>query len=297
MKTASIINPLIKTLTAFSTSARTGSFTQASKVLGIPQKSVTRNVLYLEQHLGVSLFIRERGKLHLTLEGSELYHAISSSLAHIMTTVLEISQSEDKSTIVVGCPQLLLSWVSRRLKSLKKLVPSLEIELVGFENSNQDYQIEMDIIFAFGMGKWVGFESYLLFEEEVFPVCSPAFAEKFSLLRKPISVDDLSNLPLIHGDWDIGLTWQSWFACSGVEFRLYNDYRVQSHSYLICQEKAIKGDGIALAWTGIFQSDLNSGVLEEIPGLRVKTSIGFYMLLSSESSKYEIARQWWRIIS
>lgn len=290
-------NSIVKTLPAFSAAAKAESFVKASKILGIPQKSVSRYILHLEQYLGINLFMRERGKLQLTLEGSELYHATSSSFAHIMTVLNEISLSKDKTRFVIGCPQLLLSWLSRRLTCLKQLAPHFEIELVEFEYRNQNYQFEMDIIFAFGLGKWQGFESYLLFEEEVFPVCSPAFAAKFALSNNTISVEELTKLPLIHGNWALGLTWQSWFASLGVEYSPNGVNKEDLYSYLISQELAIRGDGIALAWAGVFQSNLNSGVLEEIPNLRTKSNIGYYMLLNPESPKNDIARKWWRMIS
>lgn len=297
MNNPSIINSVVKALPAFSATARSENLFKASLLIGIPKKSISRYIFGLEQYLERPLFIRQRGKLILTPEGEKLYDATSSGLSHIISTLDEITEFRGKTILVIGCPQELLSWLSSRLKYLKQLIPYAEIELITIEYKNQTMYEGVDIIFTFGMEKFRDVDSYLLFKEEVFPVCSPAVAERFDLLNRDVIAENLFDLPLIHGDWDVGMSWQNWFTNFGVNYHTYLDDMRQASSYLMSLEMAKNGDGIALAWTGIFQSQLNQGLLVALTHLSAKSHIGYYMNLKPESPLSEVAKKWWRLIS
>jgi DNA-binding transcriptional LysR family regulator len=59
----------IRGIVNFLQTAESGTFTAASKVLGISAVAVGKNVAALEQDLGVRLFQRTTRQLHLTNEG------------------------------------------------------------------------------------------------------------------------------------------------------------------------------------------------------------------------------------
>lgn len=295
MNNTSIINSVVKTLPAFLATARTTNFAKASIILGIPKKTIIRYISQLEENLEVTLFTRQRNQLYLTKEGKKLFCATSSSLGHIVTTLHGISHNLEP--LIIGCPQELYSWLTQRLKTLQQFLPNTEIELITHDGCHWYNQQNIDIIFAYGMGNWQGVESYLLFEEEVFPVCSPALAEKYSLLNDPVSPEQLVNLPLIHGSWTVGRSWQNWFAGFNVACGQDYDKKMQQTSYLMSLELAKQGEGVALAWSGVFEPQLYDNLLIEIPQLRLKSNIGYYMILQPETSFADIAKKWWRLIS
>ena len=57
-------------LRVFETVARTGGFTSAANELGVSQPAVSQNIAELEKITGGPLFIRERGGLSLTDNGT-----------------------------------------------------------------------------------------------------------------------------------------------------------------------------------------------------------------------------------
>ncbi|EAQ67723.1 Transcriptional Regulator, LysR family protein [Marinomonas sp. MED121] len=296
MKNVFVFNSIVKTLPAFLVAARTANFSKASSILGIPKKTLNRYISKLETYLEVTLFIRQRNQLYLTLEGEKLFSATSSSLGHIITTLHELSQSQQSECLKIGCPQELFSWLTYRLKSLQQLLPNIEIELITHESNRRYDKSDMDIAFAFGMGKWQGVESYLLFEEEVFPVCSPEFAKKHDLLGDTITPEQLINVPLVDGNWSVGRNWQGWFANFNLACTNGYEKRIQTSSYLMSLEMAKQGHGIALAWSEVFQPELYDGLLVEIPKLRLKSNVGYHMILQPENPFSEIAKKWWRLI-
>lgn len=56
-------------LKVFITVAKTGSFTKASKHLGISQPAVSQNISALEKETGATLISRNRGEATLTSQG------------------------------------------------------------------------------------------------------------------------------------------------------------------------------------------------------------------------------------
>ena len=52
--------PSLSLLAAFEAASRTGSVTAAARELGLTQGAVSRQILALEEQLGVALFLRER---------------------------------------------------------------------------------------------------------------------------------------------------------------------------------------------------------------------------------------------
>src|SRR4051812_10051047 len=59
-------------LDAFYHVARQGTFSKASKILGITQSALSQRIQNLEQELGTALFVRESSGVRLTDVGQEL---------------------------------------------------------------------------------------------------------------------------------------------------------------------------------------------------------------------------------
>lgn len=60
-------------LIAFTRAASLGSFSAASKALGISPSAVSKSIARLEKQMNLSLFTRTTRSLHLTQEGRVLY--------------------------------------------------------------------------------------------------------------------------------------------------------------------------------------------------------------------------------
>ena len=61
-----MLNPKLGTLL---TAAELGSFTRAAAALNFTQPAVSHHISQLERQLGVTLFVRAKGKISLTPEG------------------------------------------------------------------------------------------------------------------------------------------------------------------------------------------------------------------------------------
>ena len=69
----------------FSTIVKTGSFSEAALELDMSQSSISRQIISLEDELGVTLFSRKKRKIELTDAGSELFPQAEEILAQMQS--------------------------------------------------------------------------------------------------------------------------------------------------------------------------------------------------------------------
>lgn len=295
MLNESIIIPIINTLPVFLEVARTASFTKASINLGVSQPAVSRRVLMLEKHLGVTLFKRSKIALKLTLEGHKLYLATANGFKHIESKLDAIKPAISGGKIRIGCPAQLTPWLADKVLLLTDLLDFTDIELVsmGMQDASNRW---VDIVIRFGSGQWEGLHSECLIKEEIFPVCSPELEKNFNWLNKQLTVSDLVKFPLLPANRkeEGYVGWNEWFSLFGIAFSQSSQYDDFTYAYLLNIESAILGNGIMLAWKGSVESHINNGKLMELPGMRVEGDNGYHIVFQPDAWFADVVREWIR---
>jgi DNA-binding transcriptional LysR family regulator len=115
-------------ISAFTHSAREGSFTRAAERLGVTQSSVTQHVANLERTMGTKLFVRRRDGLELTRAGRELF-AVSDRLRTLEQLIEEkvANYSEIAAghlSVVANAPRPAMPAIAR----YTALFPRVQIE-------------------------------------------------------------------------------------------------------------------------------------------------------------------------
>ena len=285
---------ILNALPVFHSAARLGSFTKAGADLGMAQPSVSRFVGILENHIGARLFERRHNRIMLTAEGERLYEATTLGLGHIQTVIAEIRQLPVSNTVTIGCTHgFAHMWVLPRIGALQSLMPGKKIQITTSDHVAQYSTNDVDLAVRFGGGDWPGVEAHLLFDEEVFPVCSPEFAARHGLKGRDVEPGGLLDLPLLHQDqgengW---LCWRSWLAHFGIGFEAPQDiYNVYNYAFIL--QAAMEGDGIALAWRNLAEPYLINGWLVEMGSARARTGKGYYLVFAPGNQVAEAARIW-----
>lgn len=266
-------------LAAFEVAVDTGSFTAAAKTLRTTQPSISRHISAIENLLEVKLFNRLHHRVELTPAGHELYDAVKLGLGHIRYAANQIAAKDAPKTLTVGCTYGFAHlWLMPRFSDLQNLIPRQELRMVTAD-TNTIYDLnEVDFALRFGKGDWQDGESRLLFQEELFPVCTPEFARKHFDSSASVDPATLPGLPLIHikeekTSW---LSWRQWLALQGVDHTPPKGTYFYDN-YALTLQAAIEGRGVALAWLHLAEPPLKSGQLIELKGLRVKTDSGYYL--------------------
>ena len=169
--------PPLDPLIAFEAAARLLSFTRAGKELHLTQAAISQQIRNLEQSLQVNLFTRSHRAVQLTNEGRELQHTVSTILRQLAGATMDIKNVEFTEELIIGCDQSFATyWLGPNLPSLRVSLPDVTLRLIATDEENASLGGETQISILHGDGNWPGYQTHQLFDEEVFPVCSPDFS-------------------------------------------------------------------------------------------------------------------------
>lgn len=269
--------PSMTALLEFEAVARLSSFTLAGQELGVTQAAVSKQVKFLEQTLGTPLFHRLHRAIRLTHEGQALYAVVTESMQRIAATFDRIAAGAAEQEVVLACTSAFTQLrVLPRLTALRQTLPNLQLRLATPQHH------DVDLAVRYGNGKWDDGTSILLFNEEVFPVCSPAWLAGHPA---PVVLEDLYPVQLIDFDATLEgwLTWSSWFkALDTTPPKLTCNLRCSLYADTI--QAALQGHGIALGWGRLIDHLLASGELVRVGDYSVKPRDAYYLVVPNGRS-------------
>ncbi len=286
-------------LNAFEIAVDKGSFTKAAESLGTTQPSVSRHIASLENILEVQLFNRLHHRVELTPAGQEFYDAVKLGLGHIRQAANHISTKRTPRTLLIGCTYGFAHlWLMPRFSALQKFMPDHEFRMATADTTTIFDLQEVDFALRFGTGDWGDGHSQKLFGEELFPVCSPEFAQQHFGGCANVEPSSLVSVPLIHEreekySW---LSWQQWLGHHGVDYTPAPDTYYYDN-YALSLQAAMEGQGVALAWLHLVEPPLKSGQLVELTGLRVTTECGYYLAYRRHHPQADSVVNWFKTMA
>jgi DNA-binding transcriptional LysR family regulator len=274
--------PSMKALIAFEAAFRLGSMTAAAQEQGTTQPVISQRIRVLEESIGRVLFDRSGNRLSPTDQGRFLYGELSSALASINSAVETL---RDEALDVQ--PNLLIAthfgfahaWLLPRLGDLQQAFPRYSFDITPVDSDSALDMVEADISIRFGQLTGARQNEIQLAQEEVFPICSPAFAQRFGLAER-INEDMLARVPVLHMDqnnprW---LDWSRWCLLAGLA-PLQGAAKFKFNNYPLLLASVMQGEGIALGWSALVQQSIAEGRLIALQP-RVTRSDHGYLLAS-----------------
>lgn len=260
MKTPVYLNAL----RAFEASARHQSFSTAAIELNVTPAAVGQLVKSLEDYLGITLFQRSTGgKARLVVTEAALMALpdIRAGFDRLLLGLEKLQAQTSAGVLTVAIsPAFASKWLLPRIDTFQQAYPEIDIRLDTNLEPVDFAQHGIDIAVRYGQGNWSGLVAEKLMDEEVFPVCSPGFYQKYRHLLK--YVENLLNLPLIHDltlDVHTGFTtWDTWLKYNQVSNGPTQRGLKINNSAAVLQA-AIDGHGVALARSVMVADDLNQG--------------------------------------
>ncbi len=125
---------------AFLTVARLGSFKAAAEELGYTQAGISYLVNALEKELGLTLFVREYGGVHLTTEGREvlgLVQAINADEHALATRVRELNNLEGGLVRVGSFTSVAIEWFPGIAKAFLNRYPKIDLKLLCVDDEEE----------------------------------------------------------------------------------------------------------------------------------------------------------------
>jgi DNA-binding transcriptional LysR family regulator len=277
------IIPSMTALLQFESVARLNSFTLAAEELGVSQAAVSKQIRVLEENVRAQLFQRMHRKIYLTEAGETLFAIISESLQKIASGFDQIIQGSEKEEIVLASTAPVSQFrIMPRLNTLVEALPHARLRLTTQMFVGDLRAPDFDLDIRFGNGRWSDGQAVLLFEEEVFPVCSPRWLARNPM---PSTLQDLASAGLLDADatsegW---ITWSAWFKELGLpSSRLNMNLRCSLYTDVI--HAAISGYGIALGWGRMVDHLIDSGELVRLEPFVVRPKDAYYIVVPNGHS-------------
>ncbi|KOY03560.1 MULTISPECIES: LysR substrate-binding domain-containing protein [Pseudomonas] len=265
--------PPLPALHTFLITAQCCNFTRAAEQLHITQGAVSRQIAGLEDHLGYELFIRQARGLDLTAEGREWLPRVQQIFGLIGEAVEQIGAKRE--TLQLKAPTCVMRWLLPRLMQWQKERPDVPVELTTTVRHGVDFHREQfDAAVIYGVPPETSLASHRLFDEQLTPVCSKPYLEGPVPLQAP---EDLEQHMLLHPTRD-ERDWKAWLASADVH--LNNVSKGQHFETLdLAMSMASQGTGVAIGDWSLIGDDLSAGRLVMPFELKVKTGLGYYLVL------------------
>ena len=291
--------PPLGTLRAFESVARLRSIQLAAVELHVTAGAVSQQIRALEADLGVQLLHRRGNLVTVTEQGLRGRDQLSAGLRLLQQGVERMrTRARPRRLRLTVEPAFASNWLIRRLPHYRSLTDGLDVLLDPAKELVDIARGEADIGIRFGQGRYPGLETINLFDDEIFPVCSPGY-----LMLNPIkSPQDLLHHHLLRLDWRATAPWPDWpewLQAAGVtgESDAADTERrgttIRDSSLML--RAAIDGQGVALGQASLVADYIKEKRLVAPFARRLKTGFGYYLVYpygADERPEIKVFRDW-----
>mgnify|MGYP003383345088 FL=1 len=250
----------------------------AANELGITRSAVSHQVKLLEDRLGTQLFRRDARRAELTQGGQAYFPAIRDAFDQIeaQTRAIRPSVTDNELTVQVYVT-VALKWLIPRLHDFERRYPDMKVRLSTsyFDWDFDDRNVDLGIILA--RNKSPGHFYRPLFKSYLVPVCAPSLLKGDTPLKKP---EDLKKHKLIDV-YTAEEDWQLWLDAAGVK-GIKPANRLSVDSYILAQEAAIEGRGVAMTIGPFASEEIKLGRLVQPFPMRAPNRNQWYFACHSE---------------
>lgn len=279
--------PSLNALRAFEAAARHLSLTKAARELNVTPAAVSHQLKALEADLGITLLRRIKGAFILTETAQAALPVLRAGFDQISEAARRLRADEARHFLTISAgASFAASWLVRRLGRFKQTHGDIEVRLQTSDETVDFARDGVDVAIRFGTGIYPGLQAIRLFDEEIFPVCSPILPKSGRPLGRP---GDLAAHTLLHVEWSRHegetLDWEIWLRAAGADGVDASRGPRFSHTSMALQA-AIEGQGLALGSDTLARDDLVSGRLIRPFDVAVPVNFAYYLVCPEETAEW-----------
>jgi LysR family glycine cleavage system transcriptional activator len=265
--------PPLNAVRAFEAASRHLNLSRAAEELGVTQGAISKQVIALEDFIGVQLFVREAGGLRLTNEGGSLKEAIAPAFTTLSEAFSRYSRRSPRSNVVriSTTASFASQFIVPRLQLFREKFPDIDLEFITTIRLVDLSREEFDIAVRYGPGQWEGVVSMPISEAILLPVCSPQVLERGG--------GDLTGLMASARRIQCSAynEWRDW-----AEIEKFDLSRVQPtmviEEFQVALTAALASQGLALLPEILVRDRIKRGELVTFSPARVKTEYNFFVV-------------------
>lgn len=283
-------SPPLRLLRVFCVAARQLSFKGAAETLHLTPSAVSHQVLDLEEHMAVKLFVRKPRSIELTPAGKQLFREVEPLLQQLEETIARVAQQVRRSTVRLSLPPFFASELFvPRLTSLLDLRPDLDIQIDSSNPRPQEHPSASDVSILLASEPPPGLRSHFLFRLELAAVASPAVAQQIDEVGPSIFED----MPLIV-QRARPESWRDWALQAG--FKVPEPKQVVELDTMFAVARAAeRGVGIALVPWALLDAWFEDGDLVRVSPAMLETEDRYYLTVrpdDEERPEVQAVVQW-----
>lgn len=277
--------PPLNPLHVFSIVARHQSLLTAAQVLGVTQSAVSRQISSLEDYYGCKLFKRKRYGLEVLPFAQDLAKEVAGAFELIEQQSEKLKKSLEKNineVTIKTYTSFAGNWLIPNLSEFFFLHPEIKIVIKTGAKPIDFRENEGDISIQIINHDKNGYQSTLLFEDTIEPVCSPEFLKKYAPNPKyPSSILRQSVITTDYRDFD----WHTWVDQCGYQEDFKPDRSLNLGNALLAWDAAANGIGVAMGQTILLKEKIRNNRLTTPFNLPVKTGMKYYVILPEKNAK------------
>ncbi|MDX3928769.1 MAG: LysR substrate-binding domain-containing protein [Shinella sp.] len=268
---------------------RLGSLQKAAEELGVTAGAVSQQVIRAEEQLGRAVFDRTTRGLRPTEFGAGFLEKLGGGFRQLAEAVAGARQRDEAILTISVAPIFASRWLIHRIDRFAAAYPQIGLRIEATTALVDLVRSDVDLAIRIGPGNWPGVTADYIMPQEMFPVCTPALAER---LREPA---DLQQLPAVV-DANEAFTWDIWLSRAGLAVPGPKTRHLFSDASL-CLDAAIAGQGVLLGWPILAAWALGEGRLVAPFDIRVRTGMSYYFVTAPaarEPRKVAVFKRWMR---
>lgn len=275
--------PPLNALRVFEIAARTGSYTQAGRELGMTHGAVSKHITTLERWLGARLFVRIGRRMTPTPTARAFAEEVSLSFDRISAAAEACGRPAVRKILRVDAPTTMaMRWLIPRLERFHSQWPEVEVVLTTTTTVQDELRGGFDVAIRRGVANqtvWPQHSAVPFLDQSDTLIVSPSLYERLPL-RTPA---DVTQHVLLHSETRPA-DWSDWLERAGVLLRPDQRRRMFDH-FFVSLQAVVDGLGIGVGPLPILQFDIAAGrILTPFASISVPRT-GFIALIPFDANK------------
>jgi DNA-binding transcriptional LysR family regulator len=232
--------------------------------------------------------VREHRALRLTIAGEGYAKHVQWLLATCSEATLDVMKRYGDLELTIACSSgVAVLWLTPRLGAFRAAYPNVKIRMIVRDGLASLSPAEFDVGLYYSRQRAEPyFTARRIFDEEVYPVCSPGY-----LAGRVLEPADLTHETLLMQEdgqrqW---MSWPEWFRLNGVQMPA-SPQAVAVNHYPQLVQMAILGQGIVLGWRHMIDACLAEGLLVRATQASASHGGGYYVVSPNDRSQNQAAR-------
>lgn len=285
--------PSITALQCFEASARLGSFTRAAQELNLTQGAVSRQIIGLEDQLGIKVFLRKQDAraLRLTDAGRSYLEQVGPLLRQLELATANARAHRGSGgvlSISVGA-SLGSYWLIPRLSAFTRQHPEIVLNVATRVGPADFLAQALDASLEFGDGKRLGLQCEFVLPLRLQPYASPEWIRRYGARLSAAT----PKAALIHHSTGLE-AWSEWFKHVGIPVDPGREGPVYDLMWM-AMNAAANGLGAVLLPSYMSQEAVASRRLKRLSGATWQSPKSYYLVYPpgrEEQRPLRMFRQW-----